>query len=27
LERMVASAKKVGFLNDIPDLGLLLPTL
>jgi NitT/TauT family transport system substrate-binding protein len=27
LERMVASAKKVGFLTDIPDLGNLLPKL
>jgi NitT/TauT family transport system substrate-binding protein len=27
LERMVASAQKVGFLTDIPDLGALLPKL
>lgn len=27
LERMVASAQKVGFLTDVPDLGALLPKL
>ena len=27
LDRMVASAQKVGFLKDIPDLSSLLPSL